>query len=92
MLYLQLQLILGLADAHRPSAPLAIQELNKIGVTCYMLTGDNKGSAQIIADKVGITEWIAGMKPRDKYTWIMKKQVLLLILLFIKKYILVNIF
>ena len=70
VLFFQLQLLLGLADNVRPSAELAVEALERIGAECTMLTGDNEGSARMIANQIGITQWVSGMTPSGKFEWI----------------------
>jgi Cu2+-exporting ATPase len=58
--------VIGLADAARPTAAAAVAELRSLGVEVVMLTGDNAGTAQRIADQLGITSVIADVLPGDK--------------------------
>ncbi|MCL5030591.1 MAG: cadmium-translocating P-type ATPase [Bacteroidetes bacterium] len=44
----------------------AIQELNRLGIKTVMLTGDNFRIAEIIAQKVGITEFKSEVLPDEK--------------------------
>jgi Cu2+-exporting ATPase len=56
----------GLADEVRPSAQAAITELQKMGVSVELLSGDQSGAVAQLAKKLGITEFTAGAKPGDK--------------------------
>lgn len=59
--------IIAIADTIRPEAPDVIRELEKQGIEkLIMITGDNEGTAQAIAQKVGITEFHAGVMPDEK--------------------------
>ena len=61
--------ILGLVaikDEIKPHSKRAIQELNKMGIKTIMLTGDNLETAKVIAEEVGIKEYIANVLPLDK--------------------------
>ena len=58
--------IIALKDEIKKNSVLAIHELHKMGIRTVMLTGDNKMTAQTIADEVGISEVIAEVLPIDK--------------------------
>ena len=58
--------IIALKDEIKKNSVLAIHELQKMGIRTVMLTGDNKITAQTIADEVGISEVIAEVLPIDK--------------------------
>jgi Cd2+/Zn2+-exporting ATPase len=59
--------ILGIADILRDAAPATIQELKQVGVErVIMLTGDNRRTAQAVAEAAGISEWYAELLPEDK--------------------------
>ena len=57
---------IALADAGRPSAGQAVAALRALGVGSVMLTGDNRATAQRVADEVGIDEVLAEVLPGDK--------------------------
>ena len=44
----------------------AIQELQKMNIEVYMLTGDNANTAKAVAEKVGITNFKGEVLPKDK--------------------------
>ena len=54
------------ADAVKPEAIEAINNLHKLGIKTVMLTGDSKNTANAIAKEVGIDEVIAEVLPEDK--------------------------
>lgn len=54
------------ADAIKPEVADAIQNLHVMGIKTVMLTGDNKNTAQYIADQVGIDQVVAQVMPEDK--------------------------
>lgn len=57
----------GLADRLRSEAPEAIARLRSVGVTRFvMLTGDRHAVAARIADRLGLTEFVADCLPEDK--------------------------
>jgi Cu2+-exporting ATPase len=58
--------VLGLADAIRDTSPAAVAALHQAGIEVVMLTGDNRATAQRIADQLGIDTVIAEVLPEDK--------------------------
>ena len=57
--------VLGLADTLKPTSKDAVDAFHKMGIDVVMLTGDNKRTANAIADKLGIKA-IAEVLPQDK--------------------------
>ena len=57
-----------IADEIKPDACEAIKQLQKVGVTTVMLTGDNRQTADIVADELGVDEHYAELLPQDKLT------------------------
>ena len=55
-----------LTDLIRNSSASAIKRAEQLGIEVLMLTGDNANSARTIADKIGISTVIAGVKPDEK--------------------------
>jgi Cu+-exporting ATPase len=65
--------LLGLfafGDTVKASAREAITRLHALGIKTIMLSGDNYGSANAVASKLGIDEVIAEVLPKDKVTHI----------------------
>ncbi len=58
--------LLGVADAPRPEAALAIARLKQRGARVVMLTGDRKAVAEYVAAQVGIPEVYAELLPEQK--------------------------
>jgi P-type Cu2+ transporter len=58
--------LIGIADAARPTAAPAIEALHDAGIEVVMLTGDNKATAERIAEQLGIDTVIAEVLPGDK--------------------------
>jgi P-type Cu+ transporter len=65
---------LALADPIKPSAPEAVHQLKKQGLRVVMLTGDNRFSAGVIAQQLGIDDFDAGVLPAGKLDVIRKLQ------------------
>lgn len=62
------------ADALKPEAKDAVMKLQQLGIKVVMLTGDNKNTAQFIADQVGIDEVVAEVLPQTKLAKIKELQ------------------
>lgn len=58
--------VLAIADAVRPSAVAAVKRLKEMGVEVAMLTGDNQGTANRVAEELGIDIVFAEVLPEDK--------------------------
>lgn len=59
--------LIAIADELRQEAAGAFQALRAAGVhTLVMLTGDNRGTADAIARRLGIEEYLADLLPEDK--------------------------
>jgi Cu+-exporting ATPase len=58
--------VLAFGDTVKPMARDAVARLQRLGIKCMMLTGDNPGSAGAVAAAVGITEFRAEVLPADK--------------------------
>ncbi|MBD1429832.1 heavy metal translocating P-type ATPase [Sphingobacterium litopenaei] len=62
--------VLAISDQIKPTSVQAIDELQKMGVELYMLTGDNEATAQAIAHQTGIRHYKAEVLPQDKATFV----------------------
>ena len=58
--------LLGFGDEPKASAAAAIAALHAKGIESIMITGDNPGSAQAIASKLGIDRAISNVLPEGK--------------------------
>ena len=58
--------LLAFGDSVKATAAPAIAELQALGIRCALLTGDNQGSADAVADALGITTVHARVLPEDK--------------------------
>jgi len=58
--------LIAVADEIKEDSPEAIAVLKSMGIVPYMITGDNKRTAQAIAKKVGIEKFFAEVLPEDK--------------------------
>lgn len=62
--------VIAVADVIRESSVAAIAELQKLGIHCVILTGDNQTTANAIAAKVGIKDVRGDMLPEDKLSFV----------------------
>lgn len=62
----EIKCLISLSDKIKPTSKRAIEELHKMGITTYMLTGDNEKTALNVADKVGIDNVEANVLPENK--------------------------
>ena len=58
--------IMAIGDPIRDSAAGAIDALHRAGLRVVMLTGDNAVTAKAVADRLGIDEVVAEVRPEDK--------------------------
>ena len=66
--------VLAVADRLKASSPKAVDELEKMGVTVYMLTGDNESTAAAVARQAGISHYRAGVLPDRKAAFVKQLQ------------------
>jgi Cu+-exporting ATPase len=59
--------VIAVADPIKQTTPEALARLRADGIRIVMLTGDNRATAQAIADKLGITEVEAEVLPEQKH-------------------------
>lgn len=62
----QLLGLLAFGDTIKASAPAAVARLHALGIRTVMLTGDNRGAAELVARQLGIAEVRAEILPADK--------------------------
>jgi len=58
--------LIAIADAIRPNAKHAIDRLVALGIDVAMLTGDNQGTANLVAKELGIKTVFAEVQPGQK--------------------------
>jgi len=63
---------LGVADPIKDTSLEAVKSLHKDGIRLVMLTGDNRRTAEAVAEQLGIDEVIADVLPEDKVAAILR--------------------
>jgi len=65
---------LGIADTLKPEASAVVARLKKMGIGVWMVTGDNRRTAEAIAKSVGITNVLAEVLPGNKASKVLELQ------------------
>lgn len=66
--------VIELQDIIKPGIRERFDRLRKMGVKTVMVTGDNPLTAQYIAGKAGVDDFIAEARPEDKMNYIRREQ------------------
>src|SRR5208282_5598143 len=64
--------MITISDKVRGESKKAIADLKKLGILTVMLTGDNRATAYVVAEEVGIEDVHAEMLPEDKVAYVEK--------------------
>ncbi|HJF82090.1 heavy metal translocating P-type ATPase [Phocaeicola plebeius] len=62
--------LVAISDRIKPTSKEAVRQLQEMGISTYMLTGDNPETAQRIAAQCGITHFQAEVLPQQKAQFI----------------------
>jgi len=63
--------VISIADQIKPEAKVAIKQLRDHGIErMLMLTGDNRHTAQLVGDELGLDAVHAELLPEDKVRWV----------------------
>jgi len=66
--------LLGVADPIKESTPEALRRFHEMGLRVVMLTGDNRTTAEAVAQRIGIDEVIAEVLPDQKVETVRRLQ------------------
>lgn len=66
--------VIAISDKIKETSKVAINQLQDMGITVHMLTGDNKGTAKVIAEYAGIKNYVAEVLPQDKAVYVKELQ------------------
>jgi Cu+-exporting ATPase len=66
--------VLAVEDEVKETAPAAIRRLGNMGLAVFLLTGDNRRTADAVAAKAGISRVIAGVLPDRKAKEVLRLQ------------------
>ena len=71
----KLSAVICISDPVRPEAKAAIEALHNLGIDkIVMMTGDNKRTAEAVANLVGVDEYHAEVLPDDKANYVLKEK------------------
>jgi len=59
--------LIAVSDPIKTSTLEAVRSLHELGMRIIMLTGDNEKTARTVAEKLGIDEFQASVRPEDKH-------------------------
>lgn len=65
---------IGIADAIKPEATEAVRRLLQLGIEVWMITGDNRRTAESVARQAGIEHVLSGVLPDGKVAEVRKLQ------------------
>ena len=66
--------VIALADTVRPSAAGAVAVLQRLGLRCVLVTGDNERAANVVARQCGLDGVMSGVSPREKVSAVVALQ------------------
>ncbi len=66
--------IIGVADTIKATSARAVEELKRLGIETWMITGDNEKTARAIARIAGIENVFAEVLPQDKAEYVKRLQ------------------
>jgi Cu2+-exporting ATPase len=66
--------VIGVQDALKPTAKLAVTRMKELGLEVAMITGDNQKTADAVAQQLGISRVFAEILPADKANYVKKLQ------------------
>ncbi|OGU48167.1 MAG: copper-translocating P-type ATPase [Ignavibacteria bacterium GWB2_36_8] len=70
----KLEGVIGIADEIKEFSAEAVGSLKSMGIKTIMITGDNRKTAETVAEKIGIDEFEAEVLPQDKSNAVKKLQ------------------
>ncbi|MGH2945809.1 MAG: heavy metal translocating P-type ATPase [Solirubrobacteraceae bacterium] len=66
--------LVAAADQIRPSAPAAVAALKELGLEVALISGDNRRTAEAVAEELGIDRVFAEVLPQDKAGYVERLQ------------------
>jgi len=65
---------LHLGDRIRSDTAAAVQDLERLGLSTTMLTGDHEQAGRSVAREAGISDGAGGVRPEEKSSWVRARQ------------------
>ncbi len=65
---------IALADTVRPNADRAVALLQRLGLRCVLVTGDNEQTANVVARQCGLDGILSGVSPQEKVSAVITLQ------------------
>ena len=62
----EIKAVIGIADTLKSESKEVVTRLKKLGIKTFMITGDNKKTAEVIGEKVGVEKIYANVLPTGK--------------------------
>lgn len=59
--------VLAVADPIKDTTAEAVKSLHDAGIEVFMMTGDHEATARVVAEKLGIARFEAGVSPQQKH-------------------------
>lgn len=66
--------VIAISDKIKETSAMAIQQLQRMGIEVFMLTGDNEATAKAIAHQTGLLHYKSEMLPEDKAIFVRQLQ------------------
>jgi len=66
--------LIAIADTIKDESRVAVEKLEKLGTTVFMITGDNKRTANAIGKQLGIKNIFSEVLPEDKASYVKQLQ------------------
>ncbi len=66
----QILAVAGISDPVKATSQIAITELQKLGISVYLLTGDGEETAKAISTKLGLQHYQAKVLPHEKAAFV----------------------
>ena len=70
----EVKAVVGAADPIKPNAKETVEKLKELGIEIAMITGDNKATAEKVAEQLGIERVFSEVMPEEKASYVKQLQ------------------